>query len=1092
MLLNLFCSWGQATAILNDKLLISGGKTDLQHQYTYTSAPNCNDLLALDLSVPFTLSSPSWSYISGSQNSSTSQGPAVAFHTLTPYTSSELLLFGGDSGFGTIQTNADSAWLLNIKDLTSPSWSSQAAGWASEPIRRIYHAAPSASGAVYILGGQKADGSQIGFPDPYLFNAVADSGSPAFIPLTGQTSAPAGLFGHAAHVLPGGTLLVFGGFFSSGSTPNSPSPFTTIYTLDTTSASPVWSIQNATGGIIPIPRRGFASALLSDGKILIHGGADAAIQTLYSDAAILDTTHTPMTWSSIAGLSDTLGPRVGHFAVPLHDQILFGFGMYINSLFVVRFKLAIGWAGNAAASANLALYDLTSGTFQPNYTPPSTPVSITTLPVSPTSPGGTYPSSGTNIGQGGLGSPTRSGTGSSPSSGSAGGQAGGGGGGQVDGSIKGSSSKLGLVVGSVLGFFAFVGLVGGGVYRVLKQRERRAGGFYSNSLKNPENRWSLIAERDALDEFPTQSATTVQMAGTRWHDQPRRAWRIPVLNGFLGIGGTTTERHRVDMLADEDARQFDIDHEEGDTWSYRSRRGTRRQGTGGSSVSTERLNAGRSPWNDVWNASVTSLKNIGVAFGVAPTASAAAREGSVYHPEWWEKDELPLDPFQDPAPAVESGSALVDINPLIDKDQKLGPNDGESIASLRASPKLYVDPFADSHEGEAHARHVTSEDTASLLADIHDEHTAATSGGGHTSQSSLPRSFGMMGIARAGTASPGSSERDRGTSVESHDAPSSQATHSISLIGSGVISTDQNSSVSSLPSPMTTSIVGAITKPNVSMRRSDSWWSRFSRTSFLDRHSIHDASHRNASVGGLADFRDPNPAPRLGAIQESAPPSRQATEDSNLPMSGGGASKIKPRKTGSGYALSTKSSIKTANSELIEGMDGRMEVVQRALSLTSRGTASPSTFDSHDRWGSSSRDASGSDETHRRSWTISDGEPESFIAESPATEFGDGSSLSTRTEVSVLTPSDPSGLSTGAGVQQRYRPPRRALTGAVASRVLAYERRLSQDVLTQSPPLNTKPRLKNEQSRRGGVGYGLAVKAPLFVANPDRTAPGSS
>ena len=309
--------------------MISGGKIDPQHQFTYTSAPNCNDLLSLDLSTPFTLSSPPWSYISGSQNTSTSQGPAVAFHTLTPYTSSELLLFGGDSGFTSIQTNADSAWLLNVKDLSSPLWSSQTAGWASEPIRRIYHAAPSASGAVYILGGQKADGSQIGFPDPYLFNAVADGGSPAFIPLTSTTGAPAGLFGHAAHVLPGGTLLVFGGFFSSGSTPNTPSPLSTIYTLDTTSASPIWSIQNATGGTIPIPRRGFASALLNNGKIIIHGGADAGIQTIYSDAAILDTTQIPMTWSPVDGLSDTLGPRVGHVAAHIRGQVFFGFGMYV-------------------------------------------------------------------------------------------------------------------------------------------------------------------------------------------------------------------------------------------------------------------------------------------------------------------------------------------------------------------------------------------------------------------------------------------------------------------------------------------------------------------------------------------------------------------------------------------------------------------------------------------------------------------------------------------------------------------------------------------------------------------------------------------
>lgn len=315
--------------------MISGGKTDPEHQYTYTSAPNSNDLLCLNLSTSFALSSPPWSYISGSQNTSTSQGPAVAFHTLTPYTSSELLAFGGNSGFNTIQTNADSAWLLNVTDPVFPLWTSQAAGWSSEPIRRVYHTAPSASGAIYILGGEKADGSQIGFPDAYIFNAVVNNGSPAFSPLTSTTNAPAGLFGHAAHVLPEGTLLVFGGFFSSAAAPNVPSPLTTIYTLDTTSTSPTWSLQNATGSSIPLPRRGFASASLGNGKILIHGGADAALQTFYSDGAILDTTQSPMTWSPVDALSDTLGPRIDHFAVPINSQVLFGFGMYVYTSFIV-------------------------------------------------------------------------------------------------------------------------------------------------------------------------------------------------------------------------------------------------------------------------------------------------------------------------------------------------------------------------------------------------------------------------------------------------------------------------------------------------------------------------------------------------------------------------------------------------------------------------------------------------------------------------------------------------------------------------------------------------------------------------------------
>ncbi|KAF8519540.1 hypothetical protein JB92DRAFT_3112291 [Gautieria morchelliformis] len=1088
--------WGQASAILYDKLLISGGKTDPQHQFTYTSAPNSNDLLSLDLSISFALSSPPWSYISGSQNGTTSQGPAVAFHTLTPYTSSELLVFGGDAGFSSIQTNADSAFLLNAEDLTSPSWSSQTAGWASEPIRRVYHTAPSASGAIYIIGGEKADGSQIGTPDAYLFNAVANSGSPAFIPLTSTTNAPAGLVGHAAHVLPGGTLLVFGGFFSSGSTPNTPSPLSIIYTLDTTSASPTWSIQNATGGTVPIPRRGFASAMLTNGKILIHGGADAALETLYSDGAILDTTQTPMVWSPVDGLSETLGPRVGHFAAPINGQVLFGFG----------------WGGNAAASANIALYDPTSSTFQPTYTPPPTLVSITTLPVSPTSPGGTYPSSGANTGQGGQGgsgSSTHSGMGSSPSSGSGSGQGGGGG----QGGSFSNRSITGIIVGSILGFLASVGLVGGGMYYFLRWRVRRAWGFDSNISQNAEGRWRLMPEEDlrdaSLDEYSNQPGPMVQMAGTRWH-QPRPGWGLLGLGALIGVGGTygTTGRRRFDMLADEDARRFDVDsvlHEgEADTWRYhnaRSRRGrTHRQGTGGSSMSIEsrETNTGNFAWNDVWNASVSSLRNVGATLGVTATGLAAAREsngGSANTKAWLEKDALPLNPFQDPVPTIQEGSVLMEINPLVasmDGEAHLGRN--KSNASSRASVKPHVDPFVDPHEGEARMGDVKAEDTTSLLSDI----PSVGSGGRHSSQSSLPRTFAMMGIARSGDTSPGYYDQGGSASVESHEAPSSRSTQSTSLTGTGVTSSSADySSISSPTSPRTTSIIGATITPNIPMRRSDSWWSRFSRTSFLDRHSSSDVSNRNGVNGGLADFRDPNPAPRLGqlgAIQES----RQPTEDSNHPDAspeGDGPSKADPRKSGSADAASTKSSIKTANSVLIEGIDGRMEVVQRALSLTSRATSSPAaTFDGHDdshKWGPSS-----SDHIHRRSWlTASDAETESPVAESPTETINpvDRLPTDTRPDVSsyVQPPSDGSSSSTGAGEQQGHRP-RRTLTGAVAARVSAYEQRLSQDSLTQTPPFDIKPGLKTEQSRRGRVGYGLVPKAPLFVANPDRRTQGSS
>lgn len=665
----------------------------------------------------------------------------------------------------------------------------------------------------------------------------------------------------------------------------------------------------------------------------------------------------------------------------------------------------------------------------------------------------------------------------------------------------------GVVIGSVLGFLAFVAIVGGGVYYYLGKRERRT--------LSVEGRWRLMPEEDPwdaiLDDSPTQPGT-VQMAGTGWHDQSRRGRGLLGLGALIGVWGTygTTGRRRLDMLADEDARQFDIDsvlHEQdADPWSNgnnRLQRGTRRQGTGGSSISIERRDTatGRSPWNDVWNASVTSLKNVGAALGVTATAAAAAREDIARDKNSSERleEKQPLDPFKDPAPAVIGDPAWMEIDSLVGPSDNARPRDGTYTAASRVTPISYTDPFADPHESRERPRNVRAEDSTSLLGDFLDGEQANT-GDERSSQASLPRSFAMMAIASAGSTALSGSDQGGGTSVESHDASSSRTSQSTYYTATGVASssTDHSSSINSPTSLRTTSIVGSITRPSVPMRRSDSWWSRFSRTSFLDRHSIHDAPQKTAS---LVDIRDPNPAPRsaqLGAIPESTHPSPQATEDSNLPStstSGNGVSKA--GKVGSAYAASTKSSIKTANSELIERMDGRVEVVQRALSLTSRGTASPATTfdsraDSH-QWGASSmEEASGSDDTHQPWTTASEGETEVLIAESPTetTYRGNGSPTDTRTDMSSnMEPQpDASSSNTSTGAQERrHRPPRRTLTGAVAERVSAYERRLS-----QSPPLDTTPRPKDERSRRGGVGYGLVPKASLFIANPDRRNPSGS
>lgn len=304
---------------MNNILLVHGGKTDQFNEFSYTAATTNNDLLLLDLSSAIDPSSPPWQYVGGSENSSTTQGPALAWHTLAAYNTSQLLMLGGDGGPNSpivLPNQADSAWLLDVYNRLSPSWISEPTSWAGEPSRRIHHAVASTSGKLWIVGGEKDDGSGLGYSDHYVF----DPASPSFTQL--PSGGPPDIYGHATIVLSNGWLLVLGGYCQSES---QLIPFTTIWALDTTQSTLSWSNLSVSSTSLPPPRRAFAAVLLSADKILIHGGGDAELQTSYSDGWILDTSTNPMTWSNISALT-SLGPRRDHFAVVIGSQVVFGFG----------------------------------------------------------------------------------------------------------------------------------------------------------------------------------------------------------------------------------------------------------------------------------------------------------------------------------------------------------------------------------------------------------------------------------------------------------------------------------------------------------------------------------------------------------------------------------------------------------------------------------------------------------------------------------------------------------------------------------------------------------------------------------------------
>lgn len=274
--------------------------------------------------------------------------------------------------------------------------------------------------------------------------------------------------------------------------------------------------------------------------------------------------------------------------------------------------------------------------------------------------------------------------------------------------------------------------------------------------------------------------------------------------------------------------------------------------------------------------------------------------------------------------------------------------------------------------------------------------------------------------------------------------------------------------------PQRRSMIDSSPVPSAPLRRSDSWWAKFSRTSFLERRSSGSQSPR------AMDFRDPNPAPRLVPIQE-------ASSHSNSPDS---PEKSKRDNRGHRHSLSSLQTAGTADSEAIERMGG-MDVIQRVGTNTSHQTT-PST----------GRDTP----EPERSWVP---RPLSVVASSGRSE-GSQSLLHADDERSVespveMVPSEQSHSSSDsstppAAPSTPQRPAPVSGQGGVMSRIQAYERRTSATVEEASGPQsptspggrNTRKREENPSKSRVTINYGLVPRASLFVANPDHRGSPSS
>ncbi|KAG8964837.1 hypothetical protein FRC03_001306 [Tulasnella sp. 419] len=1134
--------WGQASALLGNTLYVHGGKVDPFNSYSYTSAPNTNEVLSLDLSSAFDISNPPWNFVAGAADPSTCQGPAVAFHSLTAYDDSHLLSFGGEGGpTMPIQTNSDSTWVF---DATIPFWRNEQAN--GEPQRRTFHsAAASNSGQVWITGGQKADGSAIGFRDTYIFQPSDYSFST--LGTTGDSDLPA-LVGHGSIMLPSGLLVVIGGY--SSDTDNL-TPFSMIWLLDTMSPNPTW-INITAQGATPHPRRNFAMASLDDNKILIHGGGDAVMQSVYDDGAILDLSVTPANWVAVPELADGLGPRSDHMAIGLGNYVLFGFGRTLNG----------------PGPSSLAYFDTISSSFSPAFIPRSsssgpsiiptaTSAGIVTRPVTGTMPpASSLPTSRTGLlpGQ----SLSVSGSMPTPSPTQTNGS-------QPDSSNNDSKKKVAIILSTLFAVLGLAGLLLG----VLVFIGRRAGrrGFFCFGHRDSGQRKLASAATDP--EMVGLDGEKIPIAATHWPEpsnSPHTLLGIIPVPAFLRRDHHMSEdRIRFDMLSDEDGRSFG--HVGGPSVA------TTASGTGFMRPRYERLNSlnslgaeGKKLIGGAWNASATSLRAVGNALGIGPSGRQGASEHGDQTAEWWEKTP---DPFADHTALLPNAPGVTAVGMM---GTAARPRGGHYQSSSLSS-SVYRDPFVD---GPGHIRGPSSgSESYTGVPVMEPTHKVSYS----WKESIQPR---MVPPPTPSTLSiDGTHEGTAVLSVLSTPTiPSPEITRPTSPL------TDHQTGTLASAS----SIIAAA--PTTSVKRSDSWWNRFSRSSLGDRDGrgpMRRLSLRNNASSPTEqhlDFRDPNPPPKLeplvetGATPETSPESTIAGPNDKLKLETGLA------KYGShSKSMSSVRTNKTANSDALQQIaGGRVDIVQRIRTGSRDSTPTSSMIlddnGDHGRLPSSASildlpeavspigevDEEGSKDSHgsgrSRSKPISaplrlvGSPPSSASPGTPTTEsFATAVTSQTRPGVNHQSSSNDSFKTAGTNVTPPAlqspravpnRPSLRRPAGSpgVAARIAAFEKRASQEVTppqpaagpssprkftvttawrnpsneptsptkrsallspTQSPPLSptqdtttpgiVRPRSGSKSNdgnqpksskKKGDITWGLAERSELFVANPDR------
>jgi hypothetical protein len=557
-----------------------------------------------------------------------------------------------------------------------------------------------------------------------------------------------------------------------------------------------------------------------------------------------------------------------------------------------------------------------------------------------------------------------------------------------------SSSTLPIVLGSVLGALGFAAAVA--IVFIIVIRKRRNG---------HQRNWSTLSE---------EPEKLVMVGGFQREGIATRIMNIGKSPKMMPV------RERFDILADEDTY-------EATRWGTRHRAG--RYSTAGSS-SYGQYGHSREPstFTSVVNASVTSFR------------SALGLNGAPRLPRSPDQT-VTMNPFSDTYATVGASqhsrrqSSFSSYRDPFGDDKLVSEDEYERAmvlqnAGMRSRPvRKSSSGSGASHSGVGGMAYVPLQPIQSITTDSH--------GSSQTHSNDPAKESGLTA-----TAVPSA-----GTPLPSHEAKPN-------LLTKSPPHSPRRGVITFGASPPSSPTFGH-TSVNRSLSAGGRIGAGLARTVTVIS-SMFSADHRNErepnqGTYDALDFRDPNPPPlRLGAIEEtlaSKGKGRVASLKGN----------VQQGVYGPGVAIHGRSlsSLRTANSEALERLGGKWEVVQR---IQTNDTA-----------------ASGSLLDEESGHPVRSQSLDIPITESPQEQ--------TRPPWKPLALRNPSSSSTSPPTAQGARPiqpPKKSVGTGVAARIQAFEKRASVDLSSKSPTSSSSPAAQSKRT------YGLVPKSTLFVANPGR------